>query len=234
MKLSDNFGQSIEFELPSACKQIAVNCSGGADSAILLYMVADYIKTNNMVDTKLSVLTCSNDRKHRWNGRKAADVVNYIIDRLDWNQFDIHYVYYRDLQAETYFHEVETKLFEDNRTDMIVSGITANPTCEAVIKNRKGMYIDLATSGLPERSVPNQPVMTSNKFSGQFYTPFVNVDKRFVAAMYTHYNVADMVDLTRSCEAIPEPGTKYNATFENSPCGNCWWCLERKWAFGKF
>ena len=43
-----------------------------------------------------------------------------------------------------------------------------------------------------------------------------------------------MLDLTRSCESTPEPNSKFSKDFEHIPCGKCWWCLERKWAFGKF
>lgn len=232
MKLFDNHGQTIDFELPENLTKIGVNCSGGADSAMLLYIVAIYLKQNNRTDVKLNVLSCANDKKHRWNARKAADVINYIIDNLNWNQFDCHYAYYRDVQDEKYFHEFEQKMFDDGRLEMLTSGVTATPKVDAVVENIRGDIIDLRAHEdcLNERD-PNE-IRPTWSVTGHFYTPFTNVDKRFVADMYTQFGVRDMFKLTRSCEAIPSGA--YRTDFENNPCGECWWCLERKWAFGEF
>lgn len=103
MKLSDDFGQEIEFSLPDDAKKIGVNCSGGADSSIMLYMICDYLKSNERTDTMVSVVSCANDYKHRWNVRKAADVINYVIEKLNFNQIDVHYSYYRDFQKLNIF-----------------------------------------------------------------------------------------------------------------------------------
>jgi hypothetical protein len=61
-----------------------------------------------------------------------------------------------------------------------------------------------------------------------------NVDKKFISFLYTYFNVNDLFDLTRSCEAVPDLEFGFNPDFEKLPCGTCWWCLERKWAFGRF
>jgi len=233
MKLFDNFGQTIDFEIDPQYKKIGVNLSGGADSAILFYMVCEYLKTNNRTDTSVSVMSCANDLKHRWNVRKAADVINYTIDKLKFNPVDTHYSYYRDKQEVEYFHAVEAKLFDDKRVDMIISGITANPKVNADIEDSKGNVINLNETGLSERAEKEQAIFIFVSNNRCYYRPFVNHDKRFVAAMYDHYNVREgLFPLTRSCEAIPDGD--YNPEFENEPCGTCWWCLERKWAFGKF
>ncbi len=232
MKLSDDFEQEIEFQLPADVTKVTVNCSGGADSSILFYMVCDYIQQNEL-DITVSMTTCSNDFKHRWNGRKAADVLNYTIDKLGIGFIDTHYTYYRDVQDVSYFHEFENRLFKDNRTDLIASGITSNPRIPASIEDANGRLVDLAQEALPIRNVENKDTLPVTDDGKQFYTPFVNVDKRFVAAMYTHYAVEDLFDLTRSCEGVPDQESGFDAEFEKNPCGKCWWCLERKWAFGR-
>ena len=233
MKLSDEFGQEIDFDIAPDITKIAVNCSGGADSSILLHIVCDYLKQQGRTDAKVSVLTCGNALKGRWNPRKAADVINYIDMALDFNQFDIHYSYYRDRQQVTYFHEIEKKLFTDSRTELVISGITANPTVEAIVENSNGEMVNLADEALPVRNAGGNTIYEETAWGGKFYTPFSNVDKRFIASMYNQYGVADLFDLTRSCEAIPDAGKPFDPAFENTPCGTCWWCLERKWAFGR-
>lgn len=232
MKLSDTHGQTTDFDLPSDAKNVGVNCSGGADSSILLYMVCDYVKQYRP-DVKISVVTCANDAKHRWNVRKAADVINFTIDRLGFNPIDMHYAYYRDRQSVEYFHDVESRLYQDGRIDMMVSGITANPKLQAIVTDSRGRQVDLSVEALPDRNSDNSPAMHQNSAGMKFYTPFVNVDKRFVAAMYDQYQVPELFDLTRSCEALPDADAVFDPEFEKTPCGTCWWCLERKWAFGR-
>jgi 7-cyano-7-deazaguanine synthase in queuosine biosynthesis len=52
--------------------------------------------------------------------------------------------------------------------------------------------------------------------------------------MYNQYDVMPLFDLTRSCEAVPDEDAAFDPEFEKNPCGRCWWCLERKWAFGRW
>jgi hypothetical protein len=231
MKLSDNYGQSIDFDIDPKFKKIGVNLSGGADSAIVFYMICDYLKQNDRPDVRVSVMSCANDLKHRWNPRKAADVINYTIDKLNFNPVDTHYSYYRDVQHVSYFHEIERKLYADNRVDLIVAGLTANPWVNADVEDSEGRMINLNETGIRDRDTGNAPEWLPGGTGCDFYRPFVNLDKRFVAAMYDHYGVRDeLLPLTRSCEAIPDGD--FDPAFEKEPCGTCWWCLERKWAFG--
>ena len=234
MKLSDSFGQSIDFDIDPKYKKIGVNLSGGADSSILFYMVCNYLKENNRTDTSVSALSCANDLKHRWNVRKAADVINFTIDNLEFNPIDTHYSYYRDFQNVEYFHAVEQQLVIDGRIDLIISGVTSNPIVNADVVDSMGQLVNLNETGLAVRNTDGKAKTTHGTDAGHgYYTPFINTDKRFVAAMYDHYGVRDgLLPLTRSCEATPEPGASYDPEFEKTPCGDCWWCLERKWAFG--
>lgn len=224
-------GQKIDFEIPEKYKKVAVNCSGGADSSILLLMVIQYLIDNGRTDTVVSVSTCSNDKKGRWNGRRAADVIEYVIKKTGFKNFDLHYTYYRDVQDEKYFHEVEKKLFDDGRVELFMSGITCNPPVGASVTNAKGNTVVLSDDMLPERTGTDHTVWYQTGEQA-FYTPFVNVDKRFVASMYKQYDAMDLFGKTRSCESIPREDEDLSI-FETTPCGNCWWCLERKWAFGE-
>ena len=229
---SDDGTQSINFDIHEKYNKILVNCSGGADSGILLYMVVDYLMKNNRTDTTVSVATCANDFKHRWNARKAADVINWTIAHTGFTNFDMHYTYYRDRQDTSYFHEIEAKLFKEGRTNLIISGITNNPVVEANVIDIDGKEVDLIETGLSERNVGDDEKDFMGGVGYAYYTPFHKVDKRFVSSMYNQYNVMPLFDLTRSCEVIPEG--EFDPEFEKNPCGRCWWCLERKWAFGRW
>jgi hypothetical protein len=228
---SNDKTQSIDFDIADDIKKIAVNVSGGADSAILLYMVADYLVKNNRTEsTELNVLTCVNDFKGRWNARKAAAVIDFVIGRTGC-PINMHYSYYRPTQDVKYFHEIERKLISRGDIDLMVAGLTLNPIGRNIVTNIHGKNIDLAEKALPERNVNHMKLL-----NGNYWFPFANTDKKMVSSLYDQYKVNELFPLTRSCETIPEmkDGIAVNSNFENEPCGECWWCLERKWAFGEF
>jgi 7-cyano-7-deazaguanine synthase in queuosine biosynthesis len=230
MKLYDNKSkQEINFFIPDQYKSIAVNCSGGADSSILLYTIVKFLEENNRNDTKVSVLTCANDRKGRWNAKHASSVINFIIEKTKTRLINSHFVYYRDVQDVKYFHEVEFGLFKNKKIDLVISGVTANPTEEAIVENINKELVNLKDEALLDRNGTNHETWNHNN-DANWYTPFVNVDKRFISHLYSYFNVEDLFSLTRSCEDFNAENTN-NYT---EPCGKCWWCLERKWAFDRF
>lgn len=225
MILTDEYNQTIDFSIPDQYKKIGVRCSGGADSSILLYMLVKYFENKDVI---INVLTCSNDEKHRWNGRRAADVINYVIDKTKTTKINMHYSYYKDVQNVEYFDTVEKNLFEQQNIDCVISGLTACPDEGETVKTINGNVFNLYPPEPAYRIGRNKP-----SWINHYYTPFINVDKRFIASMYKKYAVKDLVQLTRSCEDMPAHNY-YNPEFEYTPCGECWWCLERKWAFGEF
>ena len=82
--------QEVDFFIPEKYKKIAVNCSGGADSSILLYLLVKYLEENNRHDTKITVLTCAHDFKGRWNARNSTAVINFTIEKTKTN-FKLNY-----------------------------------------------------------------------------------------------------------------------------------------------
>lgn len=230
MKLFDEeTKQTVEFEIPDEYKRIAVNCSGGADSSILLYTLVKYLQENNKTDTKITVLTCANDLKGRWNARNAAKVIDFVIENTKTNLIDTHISYYRDLQKEEYFHEIEHDLFRNKKIDLVVSGITSNPPTGVLVLDINNKAINLSDEALDVRNSREQETWYYDEI-GTWYTPFVNTDKKMISAIYNHFNITEtLLPLTRSCESIEKDPKLYDR-----PCGKCWWCLERKWAFGIF
>lgn len=230
MKLFDEeTQQTVEFKIPDEYKKIAVNCSGGADSSILLYTLVKYLEENNKTDTKITVLTCANDLKGRWNARNAAKVIDFVIENTQTSLIDTHISYYRDFQKTEYFHEIEYDLFKNKKIDLVVSGITANPPEKTIVVDARNREINLSDEALEERNSRSQPTWYYDD-NGTWFTPFANIDKKMIASIYNHFNVTNtLLPLTRSCESIEKEPKNYS-----SPCGRCWWCLERKWAFGNF
>lgn len=232
MILTSKDGQSINFEIPEKYKRLAINVSGGADSSLLLYLTIKYLEAKGRHDTEINILTCANDFKGRWNAKVATEIVNKIKKLTNTSLINLHYIYYRDRQEEKYFHEVESKLFADGRIDLILSGITCNPREDFFVTDKYDNQIDLRIDALPVRDFESQDdqLYYIGDEGNNFYTPFKLVDKRWIADMYDKFAITDSVfPSTRSCEGFARVTNNFS-----EPCGECWWCLERKWAFGKF
>ena len=75
---------------------------------------------------------------------------------------------------------------------------------------------------LPERMIENvkAPAWFKPK-KYHHYAPFQSIDKRFVADMYELYDAMELFELTRSCEAVPDPDMPFDPEFRNTPCVEC-------------
>ena len=111
--------------------------------------------------------------------------------------------------------------------NVIYTGITENPPVE--ISNNFKLSITETNRN------PGIEKKLYHSDNDTFYTPWANVDKRTIAKMYIDDDLLDsLFTYTRSCEY--DPTSEY---FENikdpgtGHCGECWWCEERQWAFGR-
>jgi 7-cyano-7-deazaguanine synthase in queuosine biosynthesis len=53
-------------------------------------------------------------------------------------------------------------------------------------------------------------------------SPFATIDKQMIRTLIEKHEVGRLTSVTISCE-VSDPA-----------CGKCWWCEERKWAFGNY
>ena len=116
------------------------------------------------------------------------------------------------LEIRKFTHETWVKHGEP----LIVTGMTANPPDEEMIEHG---FFDLRERRRDGRS-KNEPYMHIT------YQPFTVVDKRFVAGIYAEENLWDLYELTGSCV-----GSAEITNYFTEPCGQCFWCNEKEWAF---
>lgn len=257
--------QVVDFMIPSRYKKIVLSVSGGADSALMLYLTVKYL-INSRSDATLSVMTLANADKLNWNVRRAALVIDYVLRRSGFENFDTHYSFYRkedkskskEESLAQHFPDYIQRLGEDNKADLWMHGTTRNPPKDVKVTSIDGKEVLLRTypgnvSKRNESEVPmftprfDAPTKNGNTFIHQM-NPWQTVNKKFIADQYKKYGLTDtLLPLTRSCESRPEMFFKdYDkrvgpnivsgqdlSDFE-TPCGKCWWCLERKWAFGSW
>lgn len=227
--------KDINLTIPEQFTKIAINCSGGADSSLLLYLLGHVIKDREVPSIK--VVTAKNiliDHK-----LKQPDRVKRIIKRVQ----ELHGY---DYISEHIVHDIKDvhdrgdfigSLYDRHLVDVMFAGVTMNPMGGPVmVEKSSGESVDIAKYGITERSRANKSswFVSYNgitKHTGgfnAFCSPFNSVDKRTIASLYEHYGLVNsLLPLTRSCEGDEESTDEYTKV-----CGDCWWCLERKWAFG--
>ena len=199
---------------------VGVSCSGGADSAVLLYNIM-----KNKTDDKIFIFTTGNNQRNRLNIAVATGVVERCI-QLTGNTNIEHHISYCEVQSfETLFPKLGF-YFKHDVLGIIYTGITENPPVE--VSN---------TFKLPITETKRNPGIQKSYLhsDGRIYTPWTNVNKSVIASMYNEDNLINkLFPLTRSCEYCPEDNYFNNIEDPGlGHCGKCWWCEERKWAFGR-
>lgn len=200
---------------------IGVSCSGGADSVALLYTlmvecpdkkIIVYTAIENLLDFRILA------------GPAVSTIIGKIQQRIGYRNVQ-HVITYDNNQGDEFPPQ---ELYKSPHNDLtrgvitaLYTGITATPPLDIA----RSFDDDPAMLSEVERRAPGQNNATQ---LGQMIFPFVNYDKKKIAEIYQHYELMDwLYPLTFSCENTDN-------VFENPVhCGECWWCQERAWAFGK-
>lgn len=205
--------QDIEINLPDNIKNIGMKISGGADSAIIIYILSKYVSEERPAMKIIPITTVHT--KKAYQEIFAKQVIEFCKTEFG-DIYGTHQVNWCEGEEDYVTKQVEltTKLYSDNIIDGLFTGITKNPPEEARQDFR----------GFPpsDRDVGIQP---QNKKGTNRTSPLINIDKKGVRELYDYFGVLDkLFPLTRSCE--------HDATNFEKHCGKCWFCDERLWGFG--
>ncbi len=195
--------KTFELDFPVG-KNIGIAASGGADSAILLYLLA---KINLELGSPSNIFNLYlQPEKYNKEVYFLERVISYINVLLGTNltfpeiegQNDDFNITLNDRLIE-----YKSRVIEKYQLDLIVLGITKNPPLEIIKKP------------ITRPSSRGNPYYENN-----VYAPFVDFDKRYVIDLYQKLNRFDLLALTSSCDT-------HDLFFK---CGVCPMCLEREWA----
>jgi len=219
-------------DIPAEDKNVAIKISGGADSAIVTYMLAVY-KRDERPDIKLIPITTNALPPKDWQVKYSKRVLNKVTE-LTGVEFESHITNEVTKDGEEYFApydktfntyistqyalDVESRDLYDVKFD----GVTKNPP------DIKGFYFYKGSED-PDRSDGNEWSITT-KFE-HHYMPMRVYDKKGVCDFYVQNNVLDsLFPVTRSCE---NDGAYMSIDHERH-CEQCWFCRERYWGFGRY
>lgn len=217
----ENSQDTIEISIPLTIKNVGIKLSGGADSAIVCYMLAKHV-VEERPDVSVYAITCNAQGKEYQV--QFARRVMIKVSELTGLKFAGHFTNLaRTDTSENYTADQDAlidSIYEKNIIDMHFAGITANPTKDEAPE----LYVD--PDAMPSDDRSKLPTKRPYQY-GPSFCPLINIDKRGVAELYNTLGVINsLFPVTRSCEA-------YTTNFSKH-CGRCWFCKERYWGFGRY
>lgn len=210
--------------------RIGVSLSGGADSALLAYLLCLHTDADIHFNTQIRM----------WRTRPWAEYISENV--VDWfkNNFKNHFFHHKNLvppeleePTEYLIKDEYGKLKSGNRIilrsyneyiahkyklNALYGGVNLNPDIEIEgrVKERDKGHIS--------------PHFTHDGID--ICHPFVHTKKDWIIKQYYKYKILDLLELTRSCEGeFKDINYKTYIPGQIVPiCGQCFWCKEREWA----
>jgi hypothetical protein len=227
----------VDIPFDSSWKNIGISLSGGADSALLAYLLCSKITT-----THVHILSHVRMWKTRpWQRYDSIGVYNWLVNRFPHISFTRHENF---IPPELEYGDKGANIVDEygnvRSGDQIIVRAHAEwvaHTCHfdawysAKTKNPSNTTI---TKGMPDRNLTDvTPSNLSFIYNGLLVChPFLHTEKDYIIKQYVENNILDLLNITRSCE-----GDFANLNYTNyTPgqfvpiCNECFWCQERSWA----
>lgn len=246
--LYQNYSEPIEYfnglliPFNPRWRRISLALSGGADSALLLYLITQKIlETKSKMDIHLVCnVRCWKTRP--WQKAVRENVVGYFERRFP----EIRYITHENFVPPELEHGISGQVLTDEY-GKIVSGDTIELRAWAEyvsFHNNVDAYFNAVTknpnidieNSLPARNIEpteeNFKLMVTNHLDILACHPFRFIDKVWVVQQYRRLGIMRLFDITRSCEGeFSNINYKTYRRGDKIPtCGKCFWCKEREYA----
>lgn len=216
-------------DVPNPPSAFGVSFSGGVDSTLAYYCAVKSISMYNKQD-KISIygvhaLQSDNPLDTVFLQKSIKEVTylwNYIASLFP--DVKVHKLELIDCtesneKFQRFFSQYRKEWFKKKKLPKL-AGSSCNPPIGVIPE------LDLKLKNNPQLSNRNADyyryLTEKHGFSVQ---PWHTVDKSFLAEIYKQEKIMDDVfPFTHSCGKMEGDG----------PCKKCFWCLEKKWAFGMY
>lgn len=222
-------------------KHIGIAVSGGADSALLAFILCDLYKNTGVTIHIVNNIRCWKTKP--WQQYDFDKVYNWLFQRFYHTTFKKHTNFIApDLEyavtGPSLIDEYGKKVSGDNIQQRAFAEFICHTTgieayYNAVTRNPRTTDFQ----GMIERDIDptedNQHLHTMKHMGIWAIHPFRFVEKDWIYKQYQQLEILDLWNLTRSCE-----GTFDNIDYKNyiphktivPECEKCFWCKERNWA----
>ena len=235
----------MSIDIPVQTQNIIIRLSGGADSALLLWLICNEWTKANKPLTVWPITVVHGVRN--WQNYHAQQV-------YDWMQDHWKNVRFAPLQSmfcedpggaadnpknKNRYVDFQENLIDDTvgqigEMTQVFNGVTANPP-EEIGRLHWGSSEVFGENVWECREKhrdwdvreTRSEIDNDEKRNIIHCCPFVQHHKGHIADLYKEYDLVNtLLPLTRSCE-----GWDYMTNGFTEECGECWWCMERDWAF---
>ena len=223
----------VKIELPAEIKKVGVMMSGGADSALLLYLYAKYMKEERNDISIIPVIIDTWERPNyvTFSEKIIAFVEKELLVKIQKMQVSDPVFLKNKLQTE---ENLLKYCYESNIIECHVNGITNAPPIEELpypynmtleYDPAKPMRQYWNTLRLSKELKPELEYMSESK--QVFVTPIFNINKKSIVEIYKKFNLFETLwYLTSGCDN--------RTTYEEVACEKCFFCHERKWSTGSY
>lgn len=243
-----NYIDGVYIFLDPDWNKIAVSLSGGADSALLAFLLSRLI-VEQKLNIEVHIITNVRMWKSRpWQRKNSIDVFNWLYNNFP----QVKYIRHENFIAPELEYGVSGPIFVDkNNNAKSGDQISVKSHAEYICFREN---IDAWFAGMTKN--PEDPNITlrmkdrDQEFDGSIDPlifknehmimchPFRYHDKRWIMTQYKKYSLDSLLNLTRSCEgdnnSYPDifkglDYTTYDINMLVPECGKCFWCQERAW-----
>lgn len=231
-------------------RKIAVNVSGGADSACLTSILANIIKENNL---KITIDIITHTRvwevrpwagtvssnvykmlKNKWGEIIGERIENFIPSELEHGNVGNLKILDDRSPDQVIVAKFNDYLGVKNSYDAIYNATTKNPSVNSIIQDRmKNRDTD---------NIKTESLAMATKYGYWMMHPLIFTEKDWIIKQYYNMDLLDLLEVTRSCE-----GNQGNSSYLDGldvfwyeegkqvpECGECFWCKERTWAIQQY
>lgn len=240
--VAKKYVDNLAIPFDKSWKDIGVNLSGGADSALLTALLCQIISENNY-SCKVHIITYHRCWKTRpWQidiSLRVFEKISLMFPRVELNR-DIGYI-----PPELEWGAIGPIVQNVDGRQRSGDQITVASFNEFMIFQKKLNAVFEATSRNPDTNFPGQMPnrnkspedaeihdLMFKKNKGWIISPFRFIQKDWIYRQYKNRDWLDLYQLTRSCEGEFNDINYLNYKKDQLVpiCGSCFWCLERAWA----
>ena len=218
---------------------IAVSLSGGADSALLAYLLCSHAPPKMLIH----IISHTRMWKTRpWQGYDSMQVFDWLsvkfpnvklIRHTNFIAPDIEYGNIGPNLTDEYGKKVSGDNIQQRAyAEYICAKYNINTYYNAVTRNPRLAQFN----GMRERDIDpsddNKHLELMTHMGVLVSHPFRFTDKAWVIKQYKRLDIEELLDITRSCEGEFNgiDYTNYKPGQYVPTCGECFWCKEREWA----
>lgn len=218
---------------------IAVSVSGGADSALLAYLLSTLANKEQTIHI-INHTRCWKTRP--WQEYNYRSVYEYLQDKFPHINYTVHKNF---IAPELEYGNIGPILKDEYGKVVSGDNIQQRSYAEYICtKHKINCYYNGVTQNPPisidgemsQRSITksedNKHLEFMEHMSFIASHPFRFTDKSWVINQYIKRDIQDLLDITRSCEGEFKDinYTNYKPGQYVPLCHNCFWCKEREWA----